>query len=31
MEADEMKIKEFKQKFEKIENEIATVIVGQKV
>ena len=30
MEADEMKIKEFKQKFEKIENEIATVIVGQK-
>ena len=30
MEADEIKIKEFKQKFEKIENEISSVIVGQK-
>ena len=30
MEADEKKIKEFKQTFEKIENEISSVIVGQK-
>ena len=30
MEIDEIKIKEFKQKFEKIEQEISSVIIGQK-